>query len=159
MLKPYLNAILMIAGSALSMGATGQNVYKCGSSYSQTPCADGQVLKRDDTRTPAQQQQTEAAARADQKLANQLEQQRLAQEKQAIANARQATKVLGAPAAGPPAASVSEDAPLTKITPKKQRVKTQKPWHFIAEVPGSENQAAAKKTTAKKPAKKPASAG
>ncbi len=152
----------MIAGSALSTGATGQNVYKCGSSYSQTPCADGQVLKLDDTRTPAQQQQTEAAVRADQKLASQLEQQRLAQERQATANARQATKALGAPAAGPPtapAAPVSKDPPLTKITPKKQRVKTQKPWHFIAEVPGSENQATAKKTTVKKAAKKPASAG
>jgi hypothetical protein len=158
MLKPYSIAMVMIAVSALSNWATGQNVYKCGSSYSQTPCTNGQVLQLDDTRTPAQQKQTETAARTDQKLAKQLEQQRLAQEKQATNNARQSTKAQGA-AAKAPVTPTSGDRPQTKITPKKQRVKTAKPWHFIAEVPGSENKAAVKKATIKKATKKSSSAG
>jgi len=155
MLKPHLIAMLMIACSALSNWAAAQNVYKCGSSYSQTPCADGQVLQLDDRRTPAQQQQTDAAARSDEKLARQLEQQRLAQEKQATANARQATKEHAVSTIRPATTPAPEDAPLTKITPKKKRVKTVKPWHFIAEVPGSEKQAVAKKARAKKASKTP----
>jgi len=148
MLKSILLAICFIAVSAIPLWATGQNVYKCGSSYSQTPCTNGQLLNVDDARAPAQQQQTTEATHAAQKMAKQLEKDRLAQEKLATLNARQAAKQVATPS--PTTATTAADAPLTRITPKSAGPKTKKPNQFIAEVPGSEKAATVKKTTKKK---------
>jgi len=109
------------------------------------------VLNLDDTRTPAQQQQTQKAASTDQKLAKELEKQRLAQEKQAASQARKSVKQ--ELTAQPPAAAASTKPALAKITPKRQRSKAKNPADFIAEMPGSK-----KETQVKKSAKKTASA-
>ena len=72
MLKSTLITLLLLAASAIPIWVEAQNIYKCGSSYSQTPCAGGQVLNVDDARSPAQQQQTQEATNNAKKLADQL---------------------------------------------------------------------------------------
>ena len=127
---------MLLAASAIPIWVEAQNIYKCGSSYSQTPCAGGQVLNVDDARSPAQQQQTQEATNNAKKLADQLKKQRLAQEKQAVNDARQSMKKEATP--NPPATTAFAKVSLTKTTQKKQRAKTQTSENFTAEVPGAE---------------------
>lgn len=86
-MKPLL-ALLLVAATPLSYADT---VYRCadGRSYSQQPCAAGQTLQVDDTRTAAQRQQAEDAAQREARLASALERERQARE-----------SAPGAPAAG-----------------------------------------------------------
>jgi len=42
-------ASLFIVITTLSTASGAENIYKCGTSYSQTPCADGKVLTIKDT--------------------------------------------------------------------------------------------------------------
>ena len=69
-------ALLLIATSAYSTGANAQKVYRCGSSYSQTPCADGAAIDVKDDRSAAQQAQSQAMAKKEQNAANALEKDR-----------------------------------------------------------------------------------
>ena len=80
-----LLAVLVLAGSTLGPSALGQQVYKCGSTYSQKPCAGALTVDVTDTRTRAQKAQTDAAAVQSAKLADQLEKERLALEKASAA--------------------------------------------------------------------------
>lgn len=76
-------AIFLIAACAISTGAWGQKVYRCGSSYSQTPCPDAVALDADDTRSKAQKAQADRAITRDVKTANTLEKTRLKEEEEA----------------------------------------------------------------------------
>jgi hypothetical protein len=67
-----------------TVAATGQTIYRCGNTYSQTPCGDGHTLTIDDSRTAQQKSQTDAATAETRKLAVQLERERVAQEKAAM---------------------------------------------------------------------------
>jgi hypothetical protein len=61
-----------------------QKVYRCGSTYSQIPCADGGLaIEAQDTRTKAQKTQADAIIRSDAVTANSMEKERLQQEAQA----------------------------------------------------------------------------
>ena len=62
---------------------SAQTVYRCANSYSQTPCAGALTIAVDDSRSPAQKAQTDAATVQTQRLAGQLERERLALEKSA----------------------------------------------------------------------------
>lgn len=131
---------LFIAISAYSVSATAENVYKCGNSYSSTPCANGQTLDVSDERTTAQQAQTRRAASQDAVQARQLEKMRLANEKVAA-------KRVNAPAPTPVAVHPHTPQPqLTVITPKRLKKLGKKPEAFIAEIPGSEKKKVSKKT-------------
>ncbi len=76
-------ALIFIAACALSTGATAQNVYKCGSTYSQTPCTDAQGLQIDDKRTEAQKQAADRATVRDATAARALEVERVQKERAA----------------------------------------------------------------------------
>jgi hypothetical protein len=102
MIKHLFQTSFIVAISAISVWAGAENIYKCGTSYSQTPCAGGQVLSVDDQRTPVQQQSTKKAVNNTQKMAEKLKKQRLALEKQAADDARKAAKNNTAPT--PPSA-------------------------------------------------------
>ncbi|MDD5479219.1 hypothetical protein [Rhodoferax sp.] len=131
---------LFIAISAYSVSATAENVYKCGNSYSSTPCANGQTLDVSDERTTAQQAQTRRAASQDAVQARQLEKMRLANEKIAA-------KQVNSPAKTPVAAQLPTPQPqMTVITPKRLKKPGKKPEAFIAEIPGSEKKKVSKKT-------------
>ena len=73
--------VFCFAASATS----AQTVYRCANSYSQTPCAGALAIAVDDSRSPAQKAQTDAATVQTQRLAGQLERERLALEQSARA--------------------------------------------------------------------------
>ncbi|MEO7940584.1 MAG: hypothetical protein ABIR55_18315, partial [Burkholderiaceae bacterium] len=45
----------------LPIGVSAQAIYRCGNTYSQTPCAGGSVVAADDSRSAQQKAQTDAA--------------------------------------------------------------------------------------------------
>jgi hypothetical protein len=89
-------------------GAGAQTVYRCGTSYSQSPCPAGVAIAVDDPRTAQQKQETEAAVRRDAKTADSMEKSRLKQEAMdrpaQLAAARAAQKALAQKPEKPPAA-------------------------------------------------------
>ena len=80
-----LKALRLLAVSALSMTATAQVTYRCGNSYSQTPCPDAVIIDTDDKRTREQKAQTDMATQRDAKTANAMEKARLQQESKDLA--------------------------------------------------------------------------
>ena len=66
----------MVLGAAC-MGAAAQNVYRCGSTYSQAPCTGGQVIDTSETLQTGQHGKGPSAAERDAKLAATLERDRL----------------------------------------------------------------------------------
>ena len=130
-----LNLLFLAATAALSTGATAQKTYKCGDSYSQTPCPGAAQIETADPRTSAQKKQTDTAASRDAKSAETLQKTRLQQEaKDLAANSSAAT--LAAPA--PEAANGARPSQL------KKNKKT--PEFFTAQAPGEKK----KKKVAKK---------
>jgi hypothetical protein len=75
-------AFLLLTADLVMHGvpARAQSVYRCGSSYSHTPCAQGQSVDVADPRNPAQVQQARAQATRDQRLADQLHHENAARE-------------------------------------------------------------------------------
>lgn len=80
-----LNAIFLLAAIVFSNGAQAQNTYRCGNSYSQTPCPGGVAIDATDTRTQAQKAQTDQASKRDAQIADAMEKARLQQEAKDLA--------------------------------------------------------------------------
>jgi hypothetical protein len=94
---PAIRKTLLIATLSLTTGlATGQTVYRCGSTYSQTPCGVGVIIEAEDGRTPEQRAQSDESRKRQAELAQSLEQERLTQERIAyeerVAAAQAATR-------------------------------------------------------------------
>ena len=101
-LKSLAIAALLLVGSSVS----AQTVYRCGSNYSQTPCANAVEVQTDDPRSDAQRaaareglardkalvKDLEASRRKDAAAALAADRQTLAREKLAIARASAARK-------------------------------------------------------------------
>ena len=133
----WLVTLLLIAISPYSHWARAEKVYKCGSTYSQTPCPGSTTLELDDTRDPAEKKRMDAQTRRDAELARDMEQNRLANEAALAAErtqqAENAAKLKQAQqlAKAPPA----EPVPVYARKPRLYRPK--KPRDFIAVVPGT----------------------
>lgn len=140
MTKPVHPAALLLALSALWLPAQAQNVYRCGESYSNTPCPGAKVVPTDDARSPDQKAQTDSATRRDARSAQVLERERLKQE----GNPAPATILAPLPASEPA-------LPATDRTLSKARLK--KPELFTAVSPRKPGEAGAKKKKQKKTAK------
>ena len=151
MRHPVLNATFFIAVCALSTWASAQNSYKCGSTYSQTPCPDAVPVAIDDGRTSAQKKQTDAATAMTAKTAGTLEKDRLAQEKRDLASNKPASPGVNSSAKASPA-----EPPKTSAKKKKKKGE---PEYFTAQVPGEKKTKAkaAKATKATKAKKEAAS--
>jgi hypothetical protein len=139
MTKAFHRAALLLALCAHWLPAQAQNVYRCGESYSNQPCAGATVVPTDDPRSAAQRAQTDAATRRDARSAQVLEHERLKQE--------------GKPVAPP------TDRTLTKARPKKPELFTavapRKPGDAAPKKKKKAEKKADKKTAKKKPAKAP----
>ncbi len=85
MLIPMRFALLFIALFALPTVASAQQIYKCGSSYSQIPCPGGTLIDTQDARTQEQKKQTDAATAHAAKAATALEKSRIKQERADLA--------------------------------------------------------------------------
>jgi len=141
-------AIFSVILSTLAAAGHSETIFRCGSTYSQTPCAGAAQINIDDERDPARKQEVDAATRRDAKLAKSLEQQRLQAEKMANSPTQDNPK------AYPPVSKTTRitptEAPPTTLTPKRPRKQTYKPKGFIALVPGSDIKAASAKKAAQK---------
>jgi hypothetical protein len=146
--KLGIYAILFVAIFTVSVGASGETIYRCGTTYSQSPCAQGQEIQVQDTRSSEQKEQSEVATRADAKLADSMQKDRLLREQKAVTKPSQkpraSTTVL------PAKAEASREASPTTITPKRLKTKTDKPAGFVALVPGSDQKATKSKMAKKK---------
>jgi hypothetical protein len=76
--------LIIAAACALAAHAAGaQQVWRCGSSYSQQPCPGGAVVDTSDGRNATQVAKSSSVAQADMKLADKMEKERLEREKNA----------------------------------------------------------------------------
>ena len=70
-------AIFVIASCALSAAtAAEKTVYRCGNSYSETPCPNGSVVDAQDSRSPEQQAQAKSSLQRQSKAVEELHQTR-----------------------------------------------------------------------------------
>ncbi len=117
-----MKRIVLAAMILAACSAGAQQVYRCGSSYSQQPCPGGTAVETMPNGTTSKDAaQARANTLGDAKRADAMEKARLAQEK----NAPKAVVI------GPqPVAS----APVAKNKPGKEK---KKPEHFTAAVPGT----------------------
>ncbi len=129
-------ALLFIAILVVSTGAKGQNVYRCGNSYSQKPCTDGVVIDVQDARTPAQKADSDALARREAATANSLEKARLKEESRQRAEPAKAagtTKTGSSKARGESSDSAANATSNHNAKPaKKPHPKEKEPPYFTA---------------------------
>lgn len=85
MKKPLAFATLFIATCTIPTWAWSQKIYKCGSSYSQIPCADAVTVDTGDARSKAQKVEADKQTKQDAKAADAMEKTRLKEEAQALA--------------------------------------------------------------------------
>ena len=115
---------LLIAGPAVvaqTNGPAGPAAYRCGSSYSSTPCPGGSAVHTDDGRSAAQQREAQDVQRRDAAMADQMTADRRSRERDTA----------GRPAVGigPPAAASAprRDTITTTSTQKKKKTVAKKP--------------------------------
>lgn len=120
--------------------ATAQNVYRCGDSYSNQPCAGASVVMADDPRSAAQRAATEAATTRDAKSAAIMQKERVKQE--------------GEPAqATIPAPRVEAPEPVREQAVARKKTRPRKSELFTAVAPKKAGDTATKKSKGRKPAK------
>lgn len=112
-------AMLFIAIYSESTRASSQNVYRCGSNYSQEPCVDGVEVKVQDARSPAQRAESEAAAHRQASTANAMEKARLKEEAQLRATSAKTQ-------------ARSKDKKNSAAKPNKVHTKKKEPEYFTA---------------------------
>jgi hypothetical protein len=77
-------AILIVASTAATFVASAAApIYRCGQTYTQTPCPGGRLVDSSDPRTAAQRAEAKRVAEREKKLAAQMERERVAKEKAA----------------------------------------------------------------------------
>ena len=94
---------LFLALAAGAVLAQKTPIYRCGQTYSQTPCPDGHLIESADPRTAAQRAQAKRAAEAEKQHAAQMESERRAAEAAAATPPATLTAVAAnaSPASGP----------------------------------------------------------
>ena len=137
---PYRLSLPAMAVLALlfpGTAAIGQTIYRCGDTYSQTPCPGAVSLQVDDSRSAAQKAHADAATIATHRAATTLERERLAQERTSkVTNNRKAPERGGTEA---------EDTPARKAAKKTKPA----PPYFTAGVPAEQSRDKVKKPSAK----------
>ena len=75
MLAAALTALVSVSASAEG------KIYRCGQTYQQVPCEEGQAIDASDSRTAAQRREAQAAVKSDQQQAKELAAERRDREK------------------------------------------------------------------------------
>lgn len=122
--NPLFLALFLIAACAVPTGSWGQKVYRCGATYSQTPCPDAVVIDAEDARSKAQKTQTDQATSRDVKTANTLEKAHLKEEEKAAARSQTVTN------GGKSSTAKSKNK--TEKTVQKKAKKKKEPEFFTA---------------------------
>jgi hypothetical protein len=130
-MKPLCLAICLSA--LVVTTAQAAPIYRCGQTYSQTPCPGGNVIDSSDPRTAAQRAEAKRAVAKEKELARKLEGDRKAKE------AAEAASAAGIDTrAAPPAAAPSR--PIKGSATSKSKAKTASKsttGDFIALVPAA----------------------
>lgn len=144
--------IILIAIGSISTGASAQNVYRCGNSYSQKPCPDAVVVDVKDTRSTAQKVEADAKIRRETAQVQAIEkarlkddaQRRTAQAKLAAAEHKKSAPKIKKTASPSEAADASAPkAKSTKSASKTQPMKKE-PEYFVARAPADKTKPAPK---------------
>lgn len=128
-------AFAMIMGAA-ACAAQAQAIYRCGQTYSQTPCPDGRIIDSSDPRTAAQRVAAKRAAAKEKQLAAKMETERRAQESAQAASQAASTGT----SVAPPVRTVVASAPANpkhKSKTKSHKAKAASGADFTAIVPSS----------------------
>ena len=127
-------ATFLIATNIITTGVWGQNIYKCGNTYSQQPCPGGTLVDASDARTSEQKKAADLASQRNAKAADALEQARLKKEKteqQALTASKKPAKAASA------AAPMPADSVPPKTAAKKSKAKAE--GDFKAQVPSDQS--------------------
>ena len=90
-MKSFQHLVLTtITALSVCHGASAQQVFRCGNSYSQTPCAGAVAVSTDDPRTDDQRAQAKQGLTSDKALAKDLEATRRKDESMALAQMKTA---------------------------------------------------------------------
>jgi len=119
-----------IAAAALASAAGAQTIFRCGDSYSQSPCANAKVFEAIAAPSAAQRADAQAVAAREKLLALEMVQERRERE--------QAIRPATAGSLGPTAPARAASAPPRgkKHASAKKRVAVDDPGHdFVASVP------------------------
>ena len=127
-----MKRILALALCLVALAASAQPVYRCGHEYSRTPCPQGKMVEATDTRTAAQRAEARRVAQREQKLAQDMENDRAAE--QAKIRPASAGSLSGSPKAAQPAAG--EKAPSSSKK-KRKGSKAGKTEDFSAVAPAA----------------------
>ena len=131
-MKSFKHLVLTTAAAlGVCHGAAAQQVYRCGNSYSQTPCAGAVAVQTDDPRTDEQRAQAKQGLASDKALAKDLEATRRKDEAMAMAQlkAAQPTKNKKVAALKPAEKKVDHKK---ADAPRKVTVKNKEPEFFTA---------------------------
>ncbi|MES2584158.1 MAG: hypothetical protein V4627_15655 [Pseudomonadota bacterium] len=153
----HLIATIFIAICTTPTGAIGQNVYRCGSSYSQNPCPDAVVVDVDDTRSKAQKAEADAKTKRETAQVQTLENTHQKEEsRQRTADAQLTAAERKKSPQQPKAHSQMSDStdhatPKARAKDKKMSSKKSKnePAVFVASVPATRTKPAARTTNGK----------
>lgn len=121
-------ALILIVTCAIQAKAQTPNAYRCGNSYSQTPCPGGAPVDAADSRSSAQKAQSEAVIQRDKSTANSMEKSRL-QEEEALR--RKQGSVAPAPVTTPPGTEKKVAQPVRHV----RKHKPINPDNFTAKAP------------------------
>jgi hypothetical protein len=90
-MKSFQHLVLTtVAALSVCHAASAQQVFRCGNSYSQTPCAGAVAVNTDDPRTDEQRAQAKQGLNSDKALAKDLEATRRKDESMALAQMKTA---------------------------------------------------------------------
>lgn len=113
--------------------AWAQKVYRCGSTYSQTPCEGAVALDVDDSRTALQKRDTDQAAKRDAKIAKSMESERAKEEKQVATQDAAARKEAQARQLAEKRALAAQEKPAAHHTQKTKKG-GKEPEYFVAAI-------------------------
>lgn len=136
-------ATIFIATCLISTGAAGQDVYRCGSTYSQKPCPDALVVDVQDARSKTQKAESDAAIQREAAAGNAMEKARLKAEAQQRADNAKAASTQNKKAASKPKGAASAPAPADATASSsqpdkghaKKKSKKKEPEFFTARAP------------------------
>ncbi|WP_280154354.1 hypothetical protein [Piscinibacter sp. XHJ-5] len=124
---------LVLFGFVALHTATAAPIYRCGQSYSQTPCPGGKLIDSADPRTAAQRAEARRVSEREKKLAARMEQDRVSKE-----NGEKPASASGfdSRAASTPAPASAPVKSQKKRTKGKGKAATDK--DFVAVEPGAQ---------------------
>ena len=133
-----LQTLVLLATAALADGAGAQTVYRCGSSYSQTPCNGATEVSVDDARTDAQRAAAQTGLARDKALGKEMETSRRRDEAQALAREKAALAAQTKQAAREKAENKKAQEKQKAASKKSgSKAKTKDHEVFTVTVPGS----------------------